>query len=268
MVWCLLLLVACGPADTPPGKGVGSSTAEWLDPVTGMEFVRIAAGTFLMGAPESEIGRQVDETLHEVTLSRDFYLGRYEVTQEVWESVMGSSPVRVEGCGPRCPVVNVNWLRIDQFIERLSELSDETFRLPTEAEWEYACRAGTTGPFSTGVNLTTAEANYDGRYPYDDFPAGDYRGRPLPVGTLPSNPWGLYDLHGNVWEWTLDDYCPYDDLPVVDPRGSCGGKKVIRGGSWYFNAESARSALRYTHDPRHIGPSLGFRLVREQPTPR
>ena len=232
-----------------------------------MTFVRIPAGRFEMGAPAGEIGRQDDESQHLVTISRDFFLGRYEVTQAEWETVMGSSPLQVEGCGPRCPVVNVNRRRIGAFLERLEALSGERLRLPTEAEWEYACRAGTSGPFSTGENLTTGQANYDGRYPYAGFPAGEYRGRPLAVGALPPNPWGLYDMHGNVWEWTADDYCPYESLPALDPVGACGGLKVIRGGSWYFNAESARSALRYTHDERHIGPSLGFRIVREIPAP-
>ncbi len=228
-----------------------------------MEFRCLPAGGFRMGAPPDEIGRQADEIEHRVEIS-SFCIGRFEVTQAQWERIMGSSPVQAEGCERSdCPVVNVNWLRIQQFVERLSAEAGEVFRLPTEAEWEYACRAGTGGPFSTGENLTTDQANYDGRYPYDGNPPGENRDRPTPVGAFPANPWGLHDMHGNVWEWTLDDYCAYGELPTVDPVGACGGLKVIRGGSWYFNAESARSALRYTHDPRHIGPSLGFRLVRE-----
>ncbi len=260
----VLLLVVFAASGCGAKRPDNSDVVAWREPLTGMEFRCLPAGAFRMGAPFDETGRQPDEQEREVELSRPFCLGRFEVTQAEWEEVMGSSPLQAEGCEQSdCPVVNVNWLRIEQFAERLSARTGETFRLPTEAEWEYACRAGTRGPFSTGENLTTEQANYDGRYPYAHNPPGENRDRPTSVGTFPANPWGLHDMHGNVWEWTLDDYCPYEDLSTTDPIGTCGALKVIRGGSWYFNAESARSALRYTHDPRHIGPSLGFRLVRE-----
>ena len=235
--------------------------ASWVEPNTGMEFVRIPAGSFRMGAPPGEPGREAGETLHRVTLSRPFELGRYEVTQEQWQAVMGSNPSHFHDC-PRCPVERVSYRDVEEFIARLERLSGEPFRLPSEAEWEYACRAGTTTPFSTGDNLTAAQANYDARYPYAGHPPGEYRAATTPAGSLPPNPWGLYDMHGNVWEWTGDDDCPYPTAAQTDPRPRCGsGLKVIRGGSWYFNADSARCGLRYTHAPSLLGFSLGFRLV-------
>jgi formylglycine-generating enzyme required for sulfatase activity len=188
---------------------------------------------------------------------------------------MGTSPSQFSGCGSRCPVENVTFADVRQFVDRLnarapapqSTAPSLRFRLPTEAEWEYACRARTTGPFSTGENLTTAQANYNGRFPYASFPAGEYRQKPTPVGSFPLNPWGLGDMHGNVWEWTADWYGPYSDRDAanVDPHGPAEGeKRVIRGGSWYFDANSARCALRYTHAPEDKGFSLGFRVAADR----
>jgi formylglycine-generating enzyme required for sulfatase activity len=157
---------------------------------------------------------------------------------------------------------------VQRFIDRLNDKgSPLRYRLPTEAEWEYACRAGTTGPFSTGETLTTAQANYNGKYPYGATPPGDYRQKPTPVGTFPLNPWGFADMHGNVWEWTADWYAPYSDasLEGLDPHGPpAGAKRVIRGGSWYFDGNSARCGLRYTHAPNDRGFSLGFRLAADK----
>ena len=235
------------------------------EPAAGIELVRIPAGEFWMGSPEDERGREPGERRHRVRITRAFDLGRTEVTQDQWSKLMGTRPSHFRDCGS-CPVEEVNWHEARQFLKRLSELSGAVFRLPTEAEWEYACRAGTATPFSTGENLTTSQANYDGRYPYDGFAPGLFRHRTTPAGTFPPNPWGLLDMHGNVWEWCEDDFCPYGGGAAVDPIGACGSpRKVIRGGSWYFNADSARSALRYTHRPADRGFSLGFRVVRELP---
>jgi sulfatase modifying factor 1 len=251
----------------------------WREPATGMEFVLLGPGRFRMGSEAGEPGRQPDETPHEVLLSRAFYLGRHEVTQGEWQAIMGANPSHFASCGPRCPVESVSYQDVQAFIGRLAERSPGSrFRLPTEAEWEYACRAGSTTPFATGNNLTTRQANYDGNYPYDGAAAGSYLGRPAPVGSYPANRWGLYDLHGNVWEWCEDWYGDYPAGPVTDPRTGRAGarevwdargpawgrKRVIRGGSWYFDANSCRCALRYTHEPRDKGFSLGFRLVREE----
>jgi len=184
--------------------------------------------------------------------------------------VMGTAPSHFTSCGPRCPVENVTFAEVQKFLEKLNAHTPKTlvYRLPTEAEWEYACRARTTGPFSTGENLTTAQANYNGKYPYGAFPAGEFRQKTTPAGTFPLNPWGLADMHGNVWEWTSDWYGPYPESAAanIDPHGpGSGEKRVIRGGSWFFDANSARCALRYTHAPQDKGFSLGFRVAADRP---
>jgi len=243
------------------------------EPVTGMTLIELPAGRFTMGSGSSEIGRNADETIHDVEVTRPFLIGRYEVTQQEWRTVTGTSPSYFSACGPRCPVENVTFFDVQQFLSKLNELAGRStesplqFRLPTEAEWEFACRAGTTGPFSTGENITTSEANYNGRFPYASFPAGEFRQRPTPVGSFPSNRWGLSDMHGNVWEWTADWYGAYADggAANIDPHGpDSGDKRVIRGGSWYFDANSARCGLRYTHAPQDRGFSLGFRVAADR----
>jgi len=232
-------------------------------------LVEIPPGHFMMGSPSSEVGRGSDELQHEVTISRPFFLGRFEVTQQEWRDVMGAAPSHFADCGLTCPVEQVNFLDIKDFLSRLNDAEGPfIYRLPTEAEWEYACRAGTVTPFSTGENLTTDQANYDGRFPYRSFAAGIFRGRPTPVGTLAANAWGVADMHGNLWEWTSDWYGPYPADTAVDPHGAPSGTfHVIRGGSWLFDANSARCALRYTHRPIDHGFSLGFRVAADRRTP-
>jgi formylglycine-generating enzyme required for sulfatase activity len=261
--------------DVTSDENVRLPTRTITDALTGMTFVEIPAGRFTMGSASSEVGRNADEVLHDVTLTHAFLLARYEVTQQEWRAVLGTAPSTFTGCGPRCPVESVTFRDVEQFLAALNEKSRASgnplvYRLPTEAEWEYACRAGTTGPFSTGENLSTAQANYNGRYPYASATPGDYRQKPAPVGSFPLNPWGLGDMHGNVWEWTSDWYAPYTETEPdnTDPRGpSTGEKRVIRGGSWYFDANSARCALRYTHAPKDKGFSLGLRLAANQRQP-
>jgi len=235
-----MLLLAASCRDSPK---------TFREPRTGLRFVLIPAGRFDMGSPASEQGHRADETLHAVTLTRPFYLSTTEVTQEQWRAVMGDDPSHFRG--DTLPVESVTWFEVQEFLRRLSTSDGAHFRLPTEAEWEYACRAGSTRPYSFGAQISTSNANYDGR-------------SPTPVASFPANAWGLYDMHGNVWEWCADEYCPYPSSAVSDPVESCGSAyKVIRGGSWYFGADSARSALRYTHEPRLRGFSIGFRVVRE-----
>jgi formylglycine-generating enzyme required for sulfatase activity len=251
------------------------------DPASGFTFVEVPGGRFTMGSASSEVGRNEDETLHDVEMTEPFLLGRFEVTQQEWRTVMGTSPSHFSDCGPRCPVENVTFAEVQRFLAALNERSTAgrsktpasadgprlRYRLPTEAEWEYACRAGTTGPFGTGENLTTAQANYNGKFPYSTFPAGEFRRGPTPIGTFESNRWGFADMHGNVWEWTADWYGPYADHGAanIDPHGpATGEKRVIRGGSWYFDANSARCGLRYTHAPQDRGFSLGFRVAADR----
>lgn len=234
----------------------------WVATTIGQEFVRLPAGVFLMGSPVGEPGREAQEVQHEVALSESFYLATTEVTQEQWRVVMATSPSRFEGCAT-CPVEEISAPDVEEFLRRLSELEGVRFRLPTEAEWEYGCRAGNASAFGVGDTLDTGQANFDGNYPLAGEPVGEFRGRTTPVASFPANAWGLFDMSGNVWEWTSDLHCEYSAGAVVDPRGVCAGSlRVIRGGSWVFGADSARCALRYTHRPQDVGPSLGFRLAR------
>ena len=239
MAAACLLAVAAGPV-TPR-----------VDPLTGMAFSRIPAGTFEMGTPATETFREPQERLHRVTLSRPFYLAVHEVTQREWARVMGVNPSNFHGC-PQCPVERVTFLDVQQFLARLNE--DRRwpgFRLPTEAEWEYACRAGGDEAYGAAATITRALANYDGT-------------KTTRAGSFPPNAFGLYDMSGNVWEWTSDDHCAYPTGAVTDPVGRCAsGLKVIRGGSWHFGADSARCGLRYTHRPQDRGFSLGVRLAHD-----
>jgi len=249
-------LVAPGPADF------------YIEPATGMVLIAVRPGSFVMGSPESEPGRNADEVAHRVTLSRLFYIGKHEVTQAEWTKVMGSNPSHFANC-ERCPVERVDFYDVNAFLSRLNAgTTAMEFRLPTESEWEYACRAGTSTPYGTGSRITTAQANIDSRFAIDVDSGAAYE-KTLAVGTFSPNAWGLHDMHGNVWEWTSDRYGPYDPRQATDPRGAAiGGTRVIRGGSWHFDANSARCGLRYTHAPQDSGFSLGFRVVAEPRTPR
>jgi formylglycine-generating enzyme required for sulfatase activity len=255
--------------DVNANEDIQTPIATTAEPWTGMMLVEIPTGRFTMGSSTAEGSRNDDELLHDVEITRPFFLGQAEVTQQQWRTVMGSAPSHFTACGPRCPVENVSYVDVQKFLDKLNAHMPQTlrYRLPSEAEWEYACRARTTGPFSTGENLTTAQANYNGRQPYGTFPAGEFRQKPTPTGTFALNPWGLADMHGNVWEWTADWYGPYSEgrAANIDPHGAgAGDKRVIRGGSWFFDANSARCALRYTHAPQDKGFSLGFRVAADR----
>ncbi len=228
----------------------------------GMEFVKIDPGTFMMGSPEDEPRRLSDETQHQVTLTKSYYMQSTEVTQGQWKAVMGSNPSSFSDCGEDCPVDHVSWHDVQEFIRRLNQREGTNeYRLPNEAEWEYAARAGTTTPFNTGNCLSTDQANYDGSFPYTGCPSGVYRGETVPVASFAPSAWGLYDMHGNVWEWVQDWYGSYPTSAVTDPAGpSSGSVRVLRGGSWYGPAGLCRSAFR-GRDPGGRCSILGFRLV-------
>jgi len=228
----------------------------------GMKFVYIQPGTFMMGSPPYEPGRYDDEILHKVTLTKGFYMQTTQVTQRQWKAIMGNNPSRFKDCD-NCPVEQVSWNDVQKFINKLNRKEGtDKYRLPTEAEWEYAWRAGTTTPFSFGRCLSTDQANYNGNYPLEGCPKGQYREKTVPVGSFAPNAWGIYDMHGNVWEW-----CQYSNDAIymseqTDPiyTGS-GSPRVIRGGSWYRYAQFCRSANR-SSSPDYRSSDIGFRAVR------
>ncbi len=232
----------------------------------GMTFNLIPAGTFMMGSPADEPERDSDETQHQVTLTTSYYMQTTEITQGQWNAVMGNNNAYSPNCGDDCPVEQVSWYDVQDFITELNNLGQGTYRLPTEAEWEYAARAGTMTPFNTGNCLSTDQANYDGNYPYTDCPSGVYRGNTLPVGSFAPNDWGLYDMHGNVWEWVQDWYGSYPGGAVTDPTGpSTSSNRVMRGGNWMNKAEHCRSAFRRIVNPdNQLDYYRGFRLVLPQ----
>ena len=226
----------------------------------------IEPGSFLMGSPEDERKRIAGrERQHEVTLSRGYWIGVTEVTQALWTEVTGKNPSKFKG--PDRPVENVSWNDAQEFIGKLNiRVPGLEVRLPTEAEWERACRAGTTTPFSFGANITTDQVNYNGNRPYPGGRRGTYRRHTVPVASLLPNPWGLYEIHGNVWEWCADWYSEdYPTGPVTDPPGPAEGSyRVRRGGSWVSDAKNVRSAYRIRTPPSKRRPNYGFRLARGQ----
>jgi formylglycine-generating enzyme required for sulfatase activity len=238
----------------------------------GMTFNAIPAGTFTMGSPLTELGRNSDETEHEVTLTQPFYMQTTEVTQAQWYEVMGNNPSFEEFVGWNCPVGMVSWIDIQGFIAALnfreSGVTDSPYRLPTEAEWEYSCRAGTTTAFYTGeitqTDYYTIDPNLDeaGWYGYRAFTTGEIWG-PVTVAQKTPNAWGLYDMYGNATEWCSDWKGYYPTGSVTDPTGpSSGGYRVHRGGSWCYDARGCRSAVRHTNSPAYTGSDNGFRLLR------
>ncbi|MCP4109251.1 MAG: formylglycine-generating enzyme family protein [Desulfobacteraceae bacterium] len=244
------------------GKDAEPVFRKRLENSLGMEFVYIPPGSFEMGSPEDELERYDDEMLHRVTLTRGFYMQTTQVTQGQWKAIMGDNPSRFKEGGDTCPVEQVSWDDVQEFIRKLNLKEGKTYRLPTEAEWEYSCRAGTETPFYTGKCLSTDQANYDGDYPYADCPKGIYRKKTMPVASFDPNPWGLYDMHGNVWEWCQDWYGDYPADAVTDPGGpSDGSYRVLRGGSWIGIAGRCRSGCRSRNSPGERDDSDGFRLV-------
>jgi formylglycine-generating enzyme required for sulfatase activity len=230
----------------------------------GMKLVLIPKGTFMMGSPETEKGRHENETQREVTISKDYYLGVYEVTQAQYEKVMGKNPSHFQGAivgneNADLPVEKVSWDDAVEFCKKLSDLPEEKkagreYRLPTEAEWEYACRAGSKTVFSFD--------DEEGLLPEYGWFDRNSSNRTHTVGLLEPNAWGLYDMHGNVWEWCSDWYGEYPKGAVADPTGpKMDSVRVIRGGSWNFAAAECRSASRDWSGPSDHGDDLGFRVA-------
>jgi formylglycine-generating enzyme required for sulfatase activity len=263
------------------------------------DFIRLPGGSFRMGSPVTEIQRNPDEgPRHEVTVS-PFWMGRYEVTQAEWTALMGSNPSRFPG--ERLPVEGVSWYEALVYCNKRSaaegrapcyriqdsadpadwgsvptsvngiwnaavcDFSADGYRLPTEAEWEYACRAGSDTATAFGDSLGPDKANFDGTRPYESTAASEPLRRTTPVGSYPANPWGFHDMHGNVWEWCWDHYSDryYARSPGADPRGSEGGRyRVLRGGAWGNFGYRLRSAARRDEDPFYRDADDGIRLVR------
>ncbi len=230
---------------------------------TDLILVLIPPGDFKRGSPETEPQRDRDERQRVVTIASAFYLGETEVTVAQWKRHMAELPTEAEHMeDPSLPVEGVSWHKAKDFVALLNKKGAAVWRLPTEDEWEYACRAGTTGPFSFGANITAEQVNYDGGRPYADGRPGLDRGRPVPVRSLPANPWGLYEMHGNLVEWC-------EDLYVVDPGVATdivptdieGASRVIRGGDFSSQGKQTRSASRDGYPPSSTGTKHGFRLA-------
>jgi formylglycine-generating enzyme required for sulfatase activity len=218
-------------------------------------FVWAPAGRFRMGSPEDEADRAADELAHMVTISRGFWLGKFEVTQRQWRDVMGTVPSRFSGCDA-CPIENVSPADCLTFIEKLSGLSEKQFRLSTEAEWEYAARAGTQAAWASGNDAAQL-----GLHAWYSETSG---GKTHPVGEKEPNAWGLHDMHGNVREWCADWHAPYAAERQIDPQGPLDGDlHVVRGGGWASSAADCRSARRQTYREGYFQPKddIGFRLV-------
>jgi formylglycine-generating enzyme required for sulfatase activity len=225
-----------------------------------MKLTYIPAGEFTMGSPSGESDRDEDETLHRVRLSRPFLMGVTEVTQGQWEALMGSRPWEGKSAksNPSHAASYVSWDDAVEFCRKLSEQAGKTYRLPTEAEWEYACRGGTTSMYHFGDNVS--ELGRFGWFAENAKGVGERYAHV--VGQKLPNGWGLYDMHGNVYEWCGDWYGDYPSGTVTDPRGpGSGSNRVLRGGSWFSYSLFSRSACRYGTSPGLRTHNLGFRLV-------
>ncbi len=253
----------------PPPK----TTTVDLPGTVPLTLVQIPAGTFAMGSPTGE-GYSDERPQHQATLG-DFWLGQFAVTQAQYEAVMGRNPATFR-TDPASPVETVSWYDATEFCQKLSELTGQAFRLPSEAEWEYACRAGTTTPFHCGPTITTDLANYRGTDQeqggqvysgaYGDGPQGIYREQTVPVGQFPPNHWGLYDLHGNVWEWCQDVW--HDSYAGAPSDGSAWlagaeqeDRRVLRGGAWGSDPGACRSAYRLRFARADRDYFVGFRVL-------
>ena len=250
------------PSAIVPSVAIKATPTRQLDLGGGLqlELILIQAGTFLMGSPASEAERSSDETQHEVTLTQPFYLGKYPVMQAQWRAVMGNNPSHFRG--DNLPVEMVSWEDAQSFCQKVRQKTGQAFCLPTEAQWEFACRAGTSTPFHFGRILNSTQANCAGNHPYGTTQKGPYLEKTSPVGSYPANAWGLHDMHGNVWEWCQDRYGDYRRQSVIDPRGpEVASSCVNRGGCWGSEAANCRSASRGRDVSSRRFNWNGFRLA-------
>ena len=283
---------------SPLSREEGSSVTESSELIR--NFLLVHGGRFLMGCPETEVERSDDETLHEVEVS-DFWICKYALTVGEFRAFIKSTDYRTDaevGSGSYIwngkewketeginwrhgvsgkerladeenhPVLHVSWNDARACCEWFSKKTGKSFRLPTEAEWEYACRAGTRTPFNTGENLTTKQANYDGNFPYKKHTKGEYRQKTVAVESFEPNKWGLYNMHGNVWEWCSDWYgsdyykeCKAQGVSKNSQGPATGSSRVLRGGGGGTNAVNCRSAFRNPYTPGYRNSNVGFRLV-------
>lgn len=291
-LFLIFSLTACSqPENSDTGSDLPSTSnsLEATDMQVPENFVLIKGGSFQMGSPDSEAWRSADETQHLVTVS-DFYMSKYELTQKEYEEITGNNPSNFKG--DRLPIENISWLDAVAYCNARSEkdgltpvytIDDQNvswdrsangYRLPTEAEWEYACRAGTITPFYMENSPSAEDANYYGHYPYEieenyfsqenlEVKPGEYRQTTVPVDSFSENPYGLYNMHGNVSEWVWDYYGEYPTDAQTDPAGPTSGTlRVYRGGGWNDFAKNMRSAYRATLEQNKSSFNLGIRLVR------
>lgn len=236
-------------------------------------MVVVPPGSFLMGSPDRELGRRPDESpQHEVRISQPFSIGVYQVTFDEYDrfcdATLSTRPADNGWGRENRPVINQSWHQVQAYCRWLSQQTKRLYRLPSEAEWEYACRAGTSTAFHVGATMDTSQANIDGRFPYGNSSLGEYRGGTIPVGSFPSNAFGIHDMHGNVFEWCLDIWRPgYVGAPRDgSATGGTDSTRVVRGGSWGHEARFARSGARDREAPGTSNAGLGFRVVCGSPT--
>jgi formylglycine-generating enzyme required for sulfatase activity len=215
-----------------------------------LAMILIPQGKFIMGSPLSEPGHKSDEAQHQVVFSGPYFIGKNEVTQEQWEAVMGDNPSQIKGA--KLPVTNISWLDCQNFISKLNDKTESNYRLPTEAEWEFACRSGAKSAYSVGDKITKNDANYE-----------NVKGGVKPVGSYIPNAFGLYDMHGNVWEFCSDWYGAYSAGKSLDPMGIKNGRdRVLRGGSFFVDGLLLRSSTRDLVAPDFHNVVIGFRLAK------